>query len=374
MRADARGLYVHIPFCLKKCNYCDFCSFSDLSDEVRQKYIERLLCEILEYKSEPKIQIDTIFFGGGTPSLLSEAEFRFITEKIGEVFDVSENCEFTVESNPKTLTREKLIAYKACGVNRLSIGLQSIHENEQKILGRIHNFDDFLESYRTTREVGIDNINVDIMYSIPSQTLESFEKTLDAVISLMPEHISAYSLILEEGTPLYQKQSELSLPTLDEECRMYDILCERMSTAGYRHYEISNYAKPGRECRHNLVYWRAMEYLGVGVAAHSCFGGVRFSNSEKLSEYLTENYKEYRTEEKIGNSEREYEYAMLALRLSEGIDLLEYRARFGKDFLEGKADVASSLAAHGLAYTKDGHFSLTKKGFYVSNEIICRLL
>ena len=373
MKADALSLYVHIPFCIRKCNYCDFCSFSDIKEEDRRAYVDALLREISEYKSEPKLLLNTVFFGGGTPSLLTEHELCKITEKIREVFDLSPGCEFTLESNPKTVTREKLITYKRCGVNRLSIGLQSIHENELKMLGRIHSFNDFLESYKLAREVGINNINVDIMYSIPGQTPKSFCETVEAVLALSPEHISAYSLILEEGTPLYLQRDKLSFPSLDDECLMYEELCKRMSSAGYEHYEISNYAKPGFMCRHNLVYWHAEEYIGVGLAAHSYFDGARFSNTEDLSEYLAENYKEYRTRENIDEAVKEEEHIMLALRLREGINLSKYRELFGKDFLEGKAALVKRLVEAGLATLTNTHFALTEKGFYVSNEIICNL-
>ena len=255
MRADMLALYVHIPICLKKCAYCDFCSYPNLSPRQRADYIDALILELDGYKREPRLTLDTLFFGGGTPSLLEPDEFNKLAQKIREVFDTSALSEFTLEANPKTLTREKLLAYREGGVNRISIGLQSIHEKELKNLGRIHSYNDFLESYKLVREVGIENVNVDIMYSIPDQTLESFLKTVDCVISLSPEHISAYSLILEEGTPLYMARDSLCLPSVESECRMYDALCERMASAGYVHYEISNYAKPSRECRHNLVYW-----------------------------------------------------------------------------------------------------------------------
>ena len=373
MKTDALSLYVHIPFCVKKCNYCDFCSFSEVNVKDRRVYIDGLLRELSEYKKQPKLSLATVFFGGGTPSLLTASEFEEITEKIREVFDLKAECEFTVESNPKTLTREKLVTYKRCGVNRLSIGLQSIHENELKILGRIHSFNDFLESFSIAREVGIENINVDIMYSIPAQTPNSFRETLGAVMALSPEHISAYSLILEEGTPLFLKKDSLSFPTVEEECLMYDTLCELMAGSDYLHYEISNYAKSGFECRHNLVYWRAKEYIGVGLAAHSYLCGVRFSNTEILSEYLTENYKEYRTEEKIDKDARGEEHVMLALRTSEGIDILRYRELFDKDFLDGKEKILKQLTDSGLAVLTDTRFALTEKGFYVSNEIICNL-
>ena len=216
-----RGLYVHIPFCLKKCNYCDFCSFDNLESTARDAYIEALIREIKSYKREEKLKLNTVFFGGGTPSLLTPLEFSIIAAAIEESFDLAALEEWTLEANPKTLTREKLLAYRSAGVNRISIGLQSIHENEMKKLGRIHNLADFENALSLTRSAGIDNINVDLMFGIPEQTKESFNKTLDYVLSLGISHISLYGLIIEENTPFGRMRDKLTLPSEDTEADMY---------------------------------------------------------------------------------------------------------------------------------------------------------
>ena len=369
MATDAIGLYVHIPFCVRKCNYCDFCSFSVSSLSWRDKYIERLIQEIYSYKDK-SIRLNSIFFGGGTPSLLSPSEFSRICSAIKECFEVSGDCEFSVEVNPKTLDSEKLTVFKECGVNRLSIGLQSIHENELKILGRIHLYEDFLASYNTAREFGFDNINIDLMYGLPEQTIESFTITLDTILALKPEHISVYGLIIEEGTPFFEGYSELRLPTEDYECDMYYLASERLGAAGYLHYEISNYSLPARECKHNLKYWNCKEYIGVGVAAYSYFDHVRFGNSDSVAEYLDQFCIEYNQEQ----ADEPYEYVMLGLRLKSGISLLEYKSRFGADFLDGRSELVDRLVKTGYLTFDGDRITLTEQGFYVSNSILTELL
>ena len=369
-----RGLYVHIPFCVKKCAYCDFCSFEKISESSRKEYIEALKREITSYKKSAKISINTIFFGGGTPSLLAADEIKEIFFAINESFDLSLLSEFTVEANPKTLTEEKLLAYKEIGVNRISIGLQSIHENELKKLGRIHNFDDFQKSLKLVRTNGFDNINVDIMYGIPEQTKESFKKTLDYVSSLAIPHISVYGLIVEENTPFGKMGEKLILPTEDDEADMYEIALSELSSRGFSHYEISNYAKQGFESQHNLIYWRTDEYIGVGLAAHSFYQGERFSNTENLSEYLSESAEQYKTRAELSLEDKAYDFAMLALRLKEGLSLSEYREKFGKDFLFGKEEKINSFKKLGLLELEADRLSLTDKGFYVSNTILSELL
>ena len=284
MVTDNIGLYIHVPFCKSKCKYCDFCS-SPKNEEYRAQYISALLSE-LDLYSASKPRIDTVFFGGGTPSLLTPEEFSAICKKIGECFDRASEYEFTVEVNPKTLNEDKLRAFSEAGVNRLSIGLQTTHEHQLKSLGRIHTFEDFLNSYTMAREFGFDNISVDLMYGIPDQSTESFRETLVRVAELAPEHISVYGLILEEGTPFYEMRNSLNFPSEEEEEQMYYLASEILASYGYTHYEISNYAKHGRECKHNLKYWRDEEYVGVGLAAHSYLGGVRYSNTESMEEYL----------------------------------------------------------------------------------------
>ena len=370
MKADAVGLYVHIPFCKRKCNYCDFCSFSDIKKEQREKYIDCLIAEIRSYKKEPKIIVDTIFFGGGTPSLLEPQELSNICAAIYDSFSVTEGAELTLEVNPKTLSEEKCKAYKALGVNRISIGMQSIHENELKKLGRIHSFSDFSDSYRLAASY-FDNLSVDLMYGIPEQTMESFGATLDAVISLLPKHISVYGLMLEEGTPFYSMRDTLDLPSEDEECDMYLLAAKKLGAAGYSHYEISNYAVEGFECRHNLKYWHAEEYIGVGLAAASYFD-LRYVNTKNFDEYLSGRGANYNREYEAPDCKTEY--IMLRLRLSEGISLSHYKERFGEDFIPPRRELIEKYKSFGyLEYDKDT-LRLTEKGFYVSNYIISELI
>lgn len=372
MATDALGLYVHIPFCIRKCNYCDFCSFAISEASWKYSYIDRLLREIYSYK-EKKIRLDSIFFGGGTPSLLTRSEFSKIYKAIEESFEILPDCEFTIEANPKTLDKEKLAEFKRCGVNRLSIGLQSIHENEMKILGRVHNYEDFLYSYKLARECGIENINVDLMYGIPEQTMESFRATLDAVTALSPEHISLYGLILEEGTPFYEMQKRLNLPSEDSECDMYYFATDFLRRKGYSHYEISNYAKAGRECRHNLKYWRAEEYIGVGLAAYSYYNGYRFGNSSDRDVYLSQGEAKYEYLEKIEPKDEAYEYIMLRLRLAEGFSLSDYNARFSRDFMAEKGIALEKYIKEGYLSVEGDRISLTERGFYISNTILAEL-
>ena len=365
------GLYVHVPFCVRKCNYCDFCSFPEerIAPESRALYIDTLASEILGYKREPRITVDTVFFGGGTPSLLTPSELEKIFHVIRSAFEILPNAEITLEANPGTITREKLIAYRSLGINRLSIGLQSIHENEQKILGRIHNYADFEKMFCLARECGFDNVSVDLMYGIPEQTADSFAKTLDTVIALSPEHISAYGLIIEEGTPFFERVNTLALPDEDAECDMYRLAIDKLSAAGYSHYEISNYARVGCESRHNLHYWHCDEYIGVGVSAHSYFCGRRYFNPDTLSEYTADS-RFYSDDSGDG----EFEYAMLAFRLAEGLSLSDFEARFSHSFTGGREELISRYVTLGYMRRDGDRIALTDDGMYVSNAILSELL
>lgn len=374
MKIEPIGLYVHIPFCLMKCNYCDFCSFSTLEKQERDLYLSRLEEEILSYKHSEKIPVNTVFFGGGTPSLLEPSEFFKICDAISESFEILPDTEFTVEANPKTLNRDKLRAFTSRGVNRISLGLQSIHENELKMLGRIHDALDFQNAYQLCQENGILNINIDVMYGIPEQTARSFQKTLEYVTSLQPTHISAYGLILEEATKFWDIRNSLPLPSEDDECDMYNLACCFLSSNGYSHYEISNYSKPGFESMHNLKYWRNKEYIGVGISAFSYFNDSRYGNTRILSEYLSENPKQYVSEDLISKSESAYEFAMLAFRLSEGLLLSEYKNLYGVDFLVGREERIDAYVKAGYMRRTNERIFLTEKGFYVSNTILTDLL
>ena len=373
MTTDAIGLYVHIPFCVRKCNYCDFCSFPISNVNSKDEYISRLCDEIASYKDK-NLALDSIFFGGGTPSLLEPSEFEKICSCICETFNVMPECEFTIEANPKTIDAKKLAAFKNCGVNRISIGLQSIHENEMKSLGRIHNFVDFLESYNLARACGIENINIDLMYAIPGQTMDSFKTTLETVVGLSPEHISLYGLILEEGTPFYEWKDKLDLPGEDAECSMYDFATDFLRDRGYNHYEISNYAKSGFECKHNLKYWRCKEYIGVGLSAYSYFDGHRFGRGRDMNAYLLASDAEYEYNEKTDVTAMAYEYVMLGIRLREGISLSEYKEKFGCDFLFGREDAISNMIQGGYAAIDGDRLYLTERGFYISSYLLTELI
>lgn len=368
------GIYVHIPFCKSKCAYCDFLSFAGALQKYEEPYTDALIREIYLYKREPKIKADTVFFGGGTPSLVSAESFARISRALYDVFEILPSAEFTMEANPKTLTDEKLSAYVGCGVNRISLGMQSVCEKELKILGRIHNFKEFKDSYEMCIRHGITNINVDLMYAIPMQTLDSLDSSLTEVIALSPTHVSAYSLILEEGTRLWQEKESLTLPTEDEECEMYSLITARLRDAGYSHYEISNYCLPGYSSRHNLKYWRDEEYIGLGLAAHSYYGKKRYSNHTSFEEYFSHAGKEYLQSEPIDKMAQAYEYAMMRLRLSEGFSLSEYKELFFEDFLYGKEKIISDLQRAEYLTVKDDRIALTESGFYVSNEILSQLL
>lgn len=371
MKTDFLGLYVHIPFCVKKCAYCDFCSFPPDKFTDREKYVEALCDEILEYKAQG-IALDTVFFGGGTPSLLTPSEFGKIFDAIEESFKISPDAEITMEANPKTLTRENAISYISRGVNRFSLGLQSIHQNELKILGRIHLYSDFVDSYNLLRDLEIKNINVDLMYGIPEQTQASFSDTLTTVSALKPEHISLYSLILEEGTPLYSMRDSITFPDEDCDCDMYFSAVNMLSSLGYRHYEISNYAISGKESRHNLKYWHDEEYIGVGLSAYSYFNGGRYGNTDNMESYLKGERKT--SSEQIDVSSEAYEYVMLSLRLADGFSLDEYKSRFSEDFIESRRDAIKQLIDNGYAEIRDGNLSLTDRGMYVSNAILTELI
>ena len=370
MATDSLGIYVHIPYCVRKCNYCDFCSLPNGRRDVPEEYIDALVREISSYRAREKRSVNTVYFGGGTPSLLLPKQLGRIMSALRDVIDISADAELTFEANPGTLTEEKARAFKSESFNRVSLGLQSIHEKEMKKLGRIHTFDEFLHTFRTLRSVGFANISVDLMYGIPYQTKESFEESVRALVALSPEHISAYGLIVEEGTPFFGEGGALPIPSLDDECDMYYSCASILADAGYEHYEISNYARAGYRSRHNSLYWNFGEYIGFGAAAHSFYMGERFFNTEDVSEYIAG---ARHTPDNDG-TDRAYEYAMLKLRMKDGFLLSEYESLFGASFTEGKEELLSRLAKEGLLTLNDGRIALTERGFYLSNSILVEIL
>ena len=371
MNKDSLGLYLHIPFCISKCRYCDFCSFPKTEDEKR-RYVAAMIREIEQAPQDART-VESIFFGGGTPTLLSEESFSAIFFALKNKYNISPDAEITVEANPGTVSEKKLLTLRSLGVNRISMGLQSTHNSELSILGRIHTFEEFLESYRLVKDCGFENINVDLMYATPSQTVKSFEETLKRVIALSPSHISAYSLIIEESTPFGKERDRLVLPSEEEEIRMYELACRLLAEAGYHHYEISNYAKEGHLCRHNLRYWQGGDYLGFGLAAHSLYRGERLAATEDFSSYI-EDPLASRSVLPRASTDAEEEYVMLGLRTSFGISLSEYRVRFGKDFSEGREETLALYARLGYLISDGDRLALTEKGFYVSNAILCEIL
>lgn len=367
------GLYLHYPFCVRKCQYCDFLSFPS-NQETRREYREALLKEIRDRaKKMSSYTVDTIFFGGGTPSLLDGREMQEIISAIKSHFSISENYEFTVECNPGTVTADKLAAYRECGVNRLSFGLQSVISNELRALGRIHSYEDFLLSYQQAEQAGFTNINVDLMSGIPFQTRESFRKSCQMVLELEPAHISAYSLIIEEGTPFYSLYSEHPPVDEDTDRQMYADTKQIMKSAGFDRYEISNYARPGYECRHNLKYWSGDDYLGIGLGAASLVNHTRFSNERKLEKYLSEpNCME--SVQHLSEQEQMEEFMFLGLRKCSGVRISEFELQFQSNLMDEYGDVIQKYIKLGMLAQNEDALFLTESGIDVSNVILAEFL
>ena len=376
-------LYLHIPFCVKKCNYCDFLS-APAGEETRAAYVDALLEEIRGFDETEDYEVVTVFFGGGTPSILpGQAIFR-IMEALREKFSFRKEAEITLEANPGTVDKEKLSFYKKAGINRLSFGLQSADAEELKKLGRIHTWEKFLESFQLAREAGFSNINVDLMSALPGQTKESWEKTLRQVLALQPEHISAYSLIIEEGTPFYQlyekdverrdagEEPEL-IPSEEEERAMYEATGRILKEQGYLHYEISNYAKPGCECRHNLGYWQRRDYLGFGLGASTLLNPVRYKNTEDLEAYLGGDFskKEFFVLTKDNQIE---ETMFLGLRVLEGVSKEQFREQFSCELRVVYRKELEKLEKEGLLEEEGDFVRLTSRGIDLSNPVLAEFL
>ncbi len=365
------GIYVHVPFCRSKCYYCDFCSKTRADEDVKKLYTQRLCEEIDKVAAEigaTRPTADTVYFGGGTPTLLSPSQLERILETIERNFGIENCAEITAETNPKTADKEKLKNMRSVGINRLSIGMQSVHDNELRALGRIHTFSDFLDTYLGAREVGFDNISVDLMYGIPEQTKESFSRSIETLAVAGPEHISSYSLTVEEGTPFWNRRDKLILPDEETVSDMYLLMGDILRAYGYEKYEISNFAHKSRESRHNLKYWRREDYLGFGPAAHSFYGGVRFAHSRDIDAYLRgENIIE--SSDTIAGEEAMDEYVMLGMRLADGIDIEKFNLIFGVDFYERYGRTFERFAPEYVRIDK-GTCRFTDKGMLVSNYIL----
>ncbi len=372
---NALGLYLHIPFCRRKCLYCDFYSCAWANGKIPQVYVQRLCEELI--RMAPNVgdrTVDTVYFGGGTPSLLSPAQFGQILRTIRHAYRLLPTAEITAECNPGTVSgKAAFAALRETGINRLSIGIQSTCDRELAALGRIHRYQQAKEAVRDARDAGFARLSLDVMYGIPEQTRESFRATLSDLLSLEPEHLSLYSLILEPGTPFYEEQNTLHLPNEDTVCDMTEEALKTLRSAGYERYEISNYARPGEQCRHNLHYWRLDDYLGFGPAAHSLLGNVRTGHRANLPAYLAgEDLTE--PEETLTPQETRDEYVMLGLRLTDGIDKHEFYRRFSVSFDDVYGIRLRRYCDMGLAVSTPHSAYLTDAGLAVSNTILSDLM
>lgn len=408
MNQDKLEIYIHIPFCVKKCDYCDFLSMC-ADESMKREYVRALVREIELSKEKMKdYLIDTVFIGGGTPSILDGKVIEKIMKTLRENSTISEDAEVTIECNPGTVTKEKLESYKKAGINRISFGLQSANDEELKNIGRIHSYEQFEESFRLARMAGFDNINIDIMSALPGQSLESYGQTLDKVLVLEPEHISAYSLIVEEGTPLNDRVNEALeeginiLPDEDTEREMYYLTDKKLRDAGFHRYEISNYAKENYECRHNIGYWKRVPYLGFGLGAASLYQETRYSNTDDINRYrglldesgrtpdfyddtdfLQENIYEDSPEilvllegeiQTLTEKDRMEEFMFLGLRMMEGVSVKEFQENFHKTYDNVYGAVTEKMTAQGLVETVGKNVCLTKRGVDISNYVMSEFL
>ncbi len=403
MKIDKKPLsiYIHIPFCVQKCLYCDFLS-APADDERKEAYLQALLVQIREEaKKYAAYSVETVFIGGGTPSVLPAESIERLLKVLREFYDVAENAEISIEVNPGTVSKEKLAVYRKAGVNRLSIGLQSANNRELKLLGRIHTLEDFLQTYKNAIKSGFNNINIDLMSAIPQQTKESYRETLQTILGLEPPptHISAYSLIIEEGTPFFENLPELPDEETDRE--LYKITNDILKENGYHRYEISNYAKPGFECRHNKVYWQRGNYAGFGIGAASLIENVRFSNISDIRNYVNHideftkrdlKYEKnscewknvtdliYEAKEVLSVEEHMEEFMFLGLRLTEGVSKEEFCRTFGREMDEVYPGIIKRFEEQKLMVSvwneekKETFAALTEYGLDVSNVVMAEFL
>ena len=388
-------IYVHIPFCAKKCAYCDFLSFPG-NMRMRREYTDKLLEEIrIQSSFVREYQVDTIFLGGGTPSVLDVTDITAIMGTLKEHYDIAPDAEITIEVNPGTVKMEGLVAYREAGINRVSMGLQSADDTELRYLGRIHTYDEFLKSFQRVRMAGFTNVNVDLISAIPGQTPESWRNTLKKTAMLKPEHISAYSLIVEEGTPFYdrygghvemesyemfpeERRRLMALPDLpdeDTEREMYYMTRNCLAEQGYERYEISNYARPGFECRHNVGYWTGTGYLGLGLGASSYLEGCRFHNTSDFQSYVSAHLDDEaefcqalrQDMEQLSVKSKMEEFMFLGLRLTRGVSVEGFITRFGQSIRNVYGGVIDKLEREGLLEHKNGYYRLTERGLDLSN-------
>ena len=369
-----KGIYIHIPFCKSKCYYCDFTSFAGI-EHLQERYIKCLIKELKhEYKkNDNNSEITTIYIGGGTPSFIDS---KYIVELLNVIHKKTKNAEITIEVNPGTVTEKKLIDYKNAGVNRLSIGLQSTNNNILKKIGRIHTYEQFIETYNLARKVGFNNINVDLIIGLPYQTIENLKISLQKIIELNPEHISVYSLILEKNTKLYElvEKEKVKLPNEDLERMMYWYVKNTLELYGYEHYEISNFAKKEFRSKHNVNCWKQKEYLGVGLSASSYIDGIRYSNILNLEKYIENieigDFKKNRVIEEIqheGNKQKEY--MLLGLRMIEGVSIKEFKNKFKQNPVFLFKNELNKLVNSNLLIIDGDKIKLTNKGINLANRV-----
>ncbi|AEG59408.1 radical SAM family heme chaperone HemW [Desulforamulus ruminis] len=375
------GLYIHVPFCLRKCLYCDFTSYPYQQD-LLEKYLEGLWLEMEYYRQElspEHKQIATIFVGGGTPTCLVSGQLTEMLEQVGKRFQILPDAEITVEANPGTVSLTSLKELKAAGFNRLSLGIQSTHAELLKRLGRIHTVEQAKEAVDFAGKAGFNNINLDLIFGLPGQTVEQWQQSLSQVLALSPQHLSCYGLQLEEGTPLCRSVDKGELEACPEEWEltMYRTAIETLAAAGYRHYEISNFSRDGYRCRHNLNYWQNGQYLGFGPAAHSHLGGTRWGNTENIMNYvrlLQEGQRPILEIKKLSKGEQMEETAFLGLRLMEGLSLDAFKQRYGREFLEVFGQQVHDLQKKGLVQLEAGHLKLTSQGLPVANRVFAEFI
>ena len=366
------GIYVQIPFCRSKCLYCDFCSSPRRNEADFEAYVNALCRDLQKTAAScTSHTVNTVYFGGGTPSLMSPGDAERLMDAITSKYDVDKNAEITFECNPATADLNYFRGLRSFGINRISMGLQSALDSELALLGRIHTAAEFSATFDDARRAGFENISADLMYGIPDQTMDSFRRSIDFLVSHEPEHISAYALSVEEGTYFYKHRRELSLADDDMQSDMYLECVSRLAKNGYERYEISNFARGGKYSRHNTRYWKRLDYLGFGVAAHSCFEGERFGNSRDIDAFLRG---EDITEDAavLTPDDERAEYIMLGLRLAAGIDTAEFFARFGEHIEE--APSVKRYIDGGFMRLSDGRLAFLDKGFLVSNAILADII
>ena len=365
------GIYIHIPFCIKKCYYCDFVSYPNMLKK-QEEYIERLMQEVEANKDLLKNnKVTTIYIGGGTPSSIKPELIKKVLDKIYQNSNIEE-AEITMEVNPGTVTKNNLQMYKNCGINRLSIGLQSTNDDILKTIGRIHNYEQFLNTYNWATEVGFKNINVDLMLGLPGQSISDLKDSLEKITNLGPNHISVYSLIVEEGTQIEKKISngEMQLPNEEEERNQYKYTKNFLELNGYKHYEISTFAKEEKESKHNVNCWKQKNYVGFGIAAHSYINGVRYSNTEDLEDYLNKDFKETKTIHEEQNTEdMKKEYMLLGLRMLGGVKVSEFKEKFGENPIFKFRKELEKLVEEELIVVDLDDIKLTNKGLDFANLV-----